>query len=256
MKFLDAVRLNLAKKLPKELVDKLIEHYLEIKNNFILLKHENTELNASKFSETVFRIIEYALKGSFTPLNQQIHKFADKCHQFEMAPSMGKDDSLRIHIPRTLILIVDIRNKRGVGHVSGIHNPNLADSIFVTKCSDWILAELLRLFNKLSIDEAQKLVDQLVTIDLPIIAKIEGTKRVLRTDFKYADQVLILLYEEYPVWVDDTKLFEWVEYSNPSAFRRDILKQMHSKRYIEYKNGKCLILPPGKKIVEELIIKK
>jgi hypothetical protein len=256
MKFLDAVRLNLIKKLPKELADKLIEHYLEIKNNFTLLKHENTEINASKFSEAVFRIIEYALSGNYTPLGQQIHQFTDKCRQFENTPSAGKDDSLRIHIPRTLILILDIRNKRGVGHVSGIHNPNLADSMLVTKCADWVLAELLRLFNNLSLDEAQRIVDQLVSIDLPIVAKIAGIKRVLRTDFKYGEQVLILLYEECPALVLDKDLFKWIEHSNFSAFKRDILKTLHSKRCIEYNNGQCLILPPGKKIVEELLARK
>ena len=255
MKLLTIVKSNLEKKLPKGLVEKLLEHYEHIKNNLNLDKHENTELNASKFSEVVFRIIEYVLDGKYTPLGKQIHKFTDRCRQFEKKPSVGGDDSTRIHIPRTLILIVDIRNKRGVGHVSGIHNPNLSDSLLVTKCCDWILAELLRLFNDLSIDEAQKIVDQLINIDLPLIAKVESIRRVLRTDLTYLQQVLVLLYGEYPLSVKDRTVFEWVEHSNFSAFKRDVLRQLHQKRFIEYRNENCLILSPGKRIVEEKILR-
>lgn len=254
MKLLATIKSNLGKKLPEELVEKLVEHYIHIKNNFILGRHENTELNASKFSEVVFRIIQYALSGSFIPLGKQINRFTEKCRLFEQNPSSGVDDSIRIHIPRTLILIVDIRNKRGVGHISGIHNPNLADSILVTKCCDWILAELLRLFNNLSVNEAQSVVDQLVNVQIPIISQIENIKRVLRTDLTYPQQILVLLYQEYPLSVDDNNLFKWVEHSNFSAFKRDILRQLHSKRLIEYNNGKCLILPPGKKNAEEIIL--
>lgn len=254
MKFLTAVKSNLEKKLPKELVENLINHYVEIKTNFNLAKHENTELNASKFSEAAFRILEHALDGKHTLLSKQIHGFTDKCREFEQRSSTGVDDSIRIHIPRTLILIVDIRNKRGVGHISGIHSPNLADSILVTKCCDWVLAEFLRLFNDLPIDEAQSVVDKLVAIDLPIIAKIGNIKRVLNTDFTYSEQVLILLYEEYPSDVGERTLFGWVEHSNFSSFKRDVLNNLHTKRFIEYTKDKCLILPPGQKFVEDTIL--
>lgn len=252
---LTTVKSGLIKKLPKELVHKLIEHYSEIKNNFTLLRHENTELNGSKFSEIVFRIIEFVVTGKYTPLGKQIRNFTDRCRQFEQKPSTGIDDTIRIHIPRTLVLITDVRNKRGVGHVSGIHNPNLPDSILVTKCCDWILAELVRVFSKLSLDDAQKLVDQLVEIDSPYIAKIGGKRRVLLPQLTYPQQVLLLLYEEYPSCIDDRKLFEWVEHSNFSSFKQNVLKRLHTKRFIEYDNRECLILPPGRKHVENTVLR-
>jgi len=245
MKLLDSVKAGLSKKLPAELVELLIKCYTIIKTNFILYKHENTELNASKLSEAVYRILEFYFDKKYSPIDKHISKLTEKCRQFEQRPSAGEDDSLRIHIPRTIILIVDIRNKRGVGHISGIHDPNLCDSTLVVSCSDWIMAELLRLFGGFKIDEAQRLVDQLIDIKYPLIYQIDDVKRVLEPRMSYTQKVLLLLRGEYPSKLSDRTLFEWVEHSNFSIFKRDVLKQLHKRKQIEYSKTQCLILPPG-----------
>jgi hypothetical protein len=251
---LESIKQSLALHIPKELVDKLAIHYSDINSHFRLNKHENSELNASKFSEIVFRIIEFSLTGKYTPLDKQIQKFSEQCRAFEQAPSAGVDDSLRIHIPRTLILIVDIRNKRGVGHVSGIHNPNLLDSTFVVTSADWIFAELLRIIGKLPIDEAQIIVDQLIQIRSPFVVEIEGATRVLKTSLGYKEQVLIILHSKYPTKINNRKLFTDTEYSRFSDFCSKVLKPLHKKRLIEYDaKGDCHLLPPGISEAERIL---
>jgi hypothetical protein len=253
---IDNIGAKLEAHFPKELVAKLIEHYKEIKTNFRLARHENNELNASKFSETVFRFIEFALTSKFTPFGTQIHQFTKRCRDFENHPAAGIDESIRIHIPRTLILIVDVRNKRGVGHVSNIHNPNLLDATLVTKCGDWIFAEILRLYLQVSLDEAQGLIDKIIRVQSPVVEKIGDTRRVTDTSLKYTQQVLVLLYNEFPISVGGKTLFDWVEHSNYSVFKRDVLKPLHKKRFIEFKDPDCHLLSPGIKTVEEDLIKK
>lgn len=245
---------ELSKHLPQELVEKLIAHYSSIKNNYRLSRHENTELNGSKFSEVVFRILQHTLEGKYIALDKQITSFTIKCRDLEGLPSAGVDDSLRIHIPRTLILIVDIRNKRGVGHVSGIHNPNELDSILVKTNCDWVFAEICRIFLGLSIDETQAVIDNIIQIELPIIEKIDDVRRVLDVDKSYQEQILLLLYSEFPNFVSITNLLTWTEHSNKTVFNK-ILSTLHSNRKIEKRNDECKILTPGIIEVESKLIK-
>jgi len=249
---------NLKKHIEPILVDKLLEHYAVIKRNYRLMKHETAELNGSKFSEVVFRILENKTSkdAKYTPLDHEIKKFADRCRSFEQLPKADAvDDTLRIHIPRTLILLVDVRNKRAIGHISGIHSPNLLDSTLIVHCADWILAELIRLYHGCSTDEAQSIVDQIIQIDIPLVADVGSTKRVLRLDLKFPDQVLALLLNESPKKVSDRVLYDWTEHSNFTVFKRDVLNRLHKARKIEYSKNKCQILPPGIHDIENKIKK-
>ena len=250
---LSPVKSNLKKHIDARLVEKLLEHYCKIKEKYRLWQHESTELNAGKFSEVVVRILEYVTSSphKYTPLDRHIQNFFTKCSSFTQLPKLVFDESTRIHIPRTLILIHDIRNKRSVGHVSGIHSPNLMDSTFVVKSADWIMGELIRLYHGCSTDEAQRLVDRLIQIDLPLVADLGDVKRVLDPKMSYAVQVLVLLYQSQPNKVREADLIKWTEHSNATVFRRDVLRRLHRNREIEYANDGCLILPPGITRIEQ-----
>jgi len=76
-------------------------------------------------------------------------------------------DGIRIHIPRALRTVYDIRNKRDAAHLADGIDPNLQDATFVIGTLDWILAEFVRLFHGVSADEAQKIVTDLVRKRVP-----------------------------------------------------------------------------------------
>lgn len=256
MNTLEEISNNLKKHIEPALVDKLLEHYSKIKKNYRVNVHESAELNGSKFSEVVFRILENKKNpsGKFTPLDKEIKGFGDRCKEFEQLPRAEfPDDTIRIHIPRLITTLVDIRNKRAVGHISGIHSPNLMDSTLVVHCADWILAELIRLYHGCTTDEAQRIVEKIIEIDIPLIANLGDVQRVLDPKIKYPDQVLLFLMRSYPKKITDQNLYEWTEHSNQTLFRRDVLKRLHQTRKIEYKNGECLILPPGYKYIQDKI---
>ena len=66
-------------------------------------------------------------------------------------------DAIRLHIPRTLRLVYDIRNKRDVAHLGPDIDPNLQDSTLVVSALDWVLAEFIRLYHAgMTPDNAQK----------------------------------------------------------------------------------------------------
>lgn len=69
---LEKVRQGLEKSLPEILVSELLESYTEVKNNFYLGKYRPNEVEGGRFSEAVFRVLEYRVKGKYTPLGKQL----------------------------------------------------------------------------------------------------------------------------------------------------------------------------------------
>ena len=73
------------------------------------------------------------------------------------------NDSIRLHIPRTLRLIYDIRNKRNAAHLADGIDPNVQDATLVIRNMEWALAELVRLYHHVPADEAQQIIAELVS---------------------------------------------------------------------------------------------
>lgn len=249
---LDKIAKDFKTKLPIILVDSLLDSYKEIKENFFLERHEPAELNGGKFVEACYRIIEQETRGSFTPIGTHTPDMIGKLRAFEQLPSTMALESYRIHIPRALATIYNIRNKRGVGHLGGDVNPNFADSSFIVTCVDWILAELLRVHYTCSLDEAQKIVDSIIIRPSFLVHKIDDIRRVLNPKLKNRDQVLVLLASEFPNAIQDNQLFDWIEPKSKPTFINSVIKKLHSERLIEYRfDKKCIILPPGLKYVDK-----
>lgn len=249
---LQKVRTDLQSRLPLELVDALLSSYEELKQNFYLGKHEPSELNAGKFVEACFRILQYETNaGNYTPVGAQIRNLIGKLRDFEQIPTASAIDSFRIHIPRTLVATYNIRNKRGVGHLGGDVNPNRADASLLVACAGWVMAELFRIYYQCSLEEAQVVVDALVQRRLALVHELEDTKRVLLPRLSYKDQTLLLLASQSPDRVSETDLLDWIEPKDKSSYRRRILRTLHSERMIEYEEPNwCRILPTGLRYIE------
>ncbi|SFQ56364.1 hypothetical protein [Parafilimonas terrae] len=248
---LNKIAADLKTDLPAELVDFLFAAYREIKENYLLERHEPSELNGGKLVEACFRILEYKTKGSYTPIGTQTNDMIGKLRAFEQLPATSTIESYRIHIPRTLASIYNIRNKRGVGHLSADVSPNFVDSTLINCTSDWVIAELLRIFYSCTLHEAQKLVNALAIRPSFLVHEIDEIKRVLNPSLKQKEQVLVLLASSYPKKVSESDLIKWIEPKSKATFVNSVLKKLHAERLIEYQTDKnCLILPPGLKYVD------
>lgn len=245
---IDDLRRDLASSIPVELVDGLLDAYRAIKENYYLGRYEPAELNGGKFCEAIYRVLQHHTTKTYTPLGASIKPFDSNCRSFER--QTGYPDTIRFHIPRLAIAIYDIRNKRGVGHLGGDVNPNIADSTIVATAADWIIADLIRLHYTCPLDEAQKWVDGLVQRKMLLVYEVGGRKRVLNPVLSYSIRVLVLLAAEFPNAVDATTLFGWTEHSNSSVFRKDVLQKLHRAKLIEFDGVRCTALPPGIKYVE------
>ena len=156
----------------------------------MLGKWKPSELDAGHFVEAVRRVIELRLTGSFTPIGKGLSAFNDKT--LKAYESASGDQSYRVLLPRVLKSIYNIRNKRGVGHLSGF-SPNEMDATLILYSAKWVLAELVRLESGLSIDETQSLVEEIVERRMELVWRDGEIVRVMDPSMKATDQAMVLL---------------------------------------------------------------
>ncbi|MGZ4185368.1 MAG: hypothetical protein ACXVFA_08605 [Solirubrobacteraceae bacterium] len=174
------------------------------------------------------------------------------CQQLEQSQNVQR--SVRIQIPRMLIALYEVRNNRNVGHVGGDVDPNHMDAVCVLQMSKWIVAELIRILHHRSVDEAAELVEALVERETPLVWKVSGKMRVLDPKVSMKDKTLLLLHATTGS-VAERDLVTWVEHSNPSVYRRDVLRPSHKAKLIEYDaDGRTVqISPLGIEYIERLL---
>lgn len=245
--------------IPSGLRDPLFQSYREIAANYTEHRWEPSELNGGKFCEVTYCIVIGSLEGNFSAKPSKPSDMLRACRDIEKRPADAArvgDRSLRILIPRTLPMLYEIRNNRGVGHVGGDVNPNFLDATAVFGMASWILAELIRIFHGISTNDAQEAVDLLAERKYPLIWHVEDIRRVLDPTMSKRDQTLLLLHGKIS-WALCQDLCKWVEYSSISMFRRRILKPLHDERLIEYDKNKdrARISPTGVRDVESRILK-
>lgn len=256
--------LNLALgNIDKRFREKVITLYLELKHRINKSVHNNeydaAGLSSGKFCETIFRFLEFELRaGAYTPFNKHINNMTAELAKFELIPKAIGNESLRVIIPRALSLIYTLRNKRGIGHVGGDVEANEIDLTTIVKNADWIIIELIRIYHKLSLEEAQSLVNSINSKSIPDVWEINGKKRILKRGLEYKEKVLLLTYTDIDNGVALEDMFSWTEHSNLSMFKSSVLMPLHKVGLIEFDRELNYIhlSPIGIKEVEEKILSK
>jgi hypothetical protein len=247
---------NLFPGLPASLRSELFDTFNKIITNYARGKWEPSELNGGKFCEVVYSIISGHINGNFPQRASKPNNMVDACRALEQAGS-SFPRSLRIQIPRMLIALYEIRNNRGVGHAGSDVDPNKMDAVATVYNSKWILAEMIRVFHGIDIDQAQNVVDSLVERDVPIVWMSSTTKRILQTDLTMKEQMLVLLYSGSDA-ASEKDLINWIEPRNVTDFRNKVIKPSHKARLVEYDpvSKMVSISPKGEKLVEENILSR
>lgn len=237
--------------LPDSLRRELLARYNDVVKNFRAGRWEPSELNGGKFSEVVYSILRGHVDGKFPSKAKKPPYFDKACAAFVDADAKTFPRSVRLHIPRVLTALYEVRSNRGVGHVGGDVDPNHMDAVWVVAAAKWVMAELVRIFHDVDVTTATEIVDALTDRTVPTVWEVAGTRRVLRTDLSMRDKMLLLLYGVTRP-VTEKELVAWTEHSNASVFRRDVIKPAHKKKLIEYDQKTMLIhlSPLGAREVE------
>lgn len=236
----------------------IIEKYIDLRAALAEGNFDAAGLRVGKFAEAVLRFLQQELTAQHTPFNKRIKNFADECRKLEQLPQTAGHETLRVVMPRALLIAYTLRNKRGIGHVGGDVEANEIDAATCVRLADWCLCELIRVFHTLSLEEAQAILDAISVRQLPGVWSIAGKRRVLDTSLDYKSQVLLLLHAEREPGTLIEDLFEWVEYSRMNNFRSKVLRRLHEDRLIEWdqESGTATISPTGVKRVEEELLPK
>ncbi|MBL0767829.1 hypothetical protein JI743_03320 [Sphingopyxis sp. DHUNG17] len=226
--------------------NKLVRHYREG-------RWEPAELNGGKLCEIVYSILRGHVDNRFPSRPSKPRNMVDACRAFENETAFPR--SVRFQIPKMLISLYEVRNNRNVGHVGADVDPNHMDATVVLSITQWIMAELVRLFHTVSTEEATEIVNSLVDRTFPLLWKVGDKVRILDPNMSAKDKCLALIYGS--IGPQNVRfIVDSIEYSNITQFKIKVLKPMHKSKLIEYdrKNESVSISPLGTAYVEKNIL--
>src|SRR5229473_3882365 len=116
--------------IPAGLREPLIGTYQTILKNYRERRWEPSALNGGKLCEVAYSIIKGHVDGSYSAKPSKPKNMVAACQDFEKADKSRFSRSVRILIPRLLIVLYEIRNNRSIGHTGGDVDPNEMDARF------------------------------------------------------------------------------------------------------------------------------
>lgn len=243
------IHAGLAAGLDPKLVGELLDAYEEAKSNYYLGGLRLSAVEGGRFCEAAFRLLQQRAFGKFDPLGKQLK--ADKVTQsLATLPGGSQPDSVRLHIPRALRVVYDVRNNRDAAHLADGIDPNLQDATLVVGVLDWVLAEFVRLHHDVTADAAQRMVEDLVTRRAPVIEDFDGFLKVLRADLKVSSRCLVLLYQRGKQGATYEELFSWVKPAMRRNLRRTLDTLDDDKSWVHGVGDRYVITGSGQKEVE------
>lgn len=246
---LQTVRQGLVASLDARLADELLAAYQEAKRNFYLGGLRLSAVEGGRFCEAAFRLLQQRTTGKFDALGKQVDSDA-LIKLLANIPAALQPESVRLHIPRALRVVYDIRNKRDNAHLADGIDPNLQDASLVVAVLDWVLAEFVRLYHSVTPNEARNMVENIVTRIAPAVEDFDGFLKVLRIDLGASDFMLLLLYQRGPQGATFADLESWARPKMRTNLRRTLTSLEHEKSYVHGKNDTFRITRSGQQYVE------
>jgi hypothetical protein len=246
---LDQISKSLKAHFDPALVDELLAAHQEAKHNFYLGGLRLGAVEGGRFCEAAFRMLQQATTKKFTPLGKQIDANAITVQLMNL-PSANYPDAVRLHIPRALRVVYDVRNSRDAAHLADGIDPNLQDASLVIGNVDWVLAEFVRLYHGVKANEAQRIIDGLVVRKVPVVQDFNGFRKVLNPKFRVTEFLLVLLYECGTAGATFQELEGWVRPTMRANLRRTLNKMVHEQDFLHDDGTRFLITRLGMQTVE------
>lgn len=247
----DVIEAQLASVLDEVLVRELLEAHSEAKRNYYLGGLRLSAVEGGRFCEAAFRILQYLTQNkSFTPLSKSLPNTDKLILDLSNLDGTRFSDSIRLHIPRSLRLVYDIRNKRDAAHLSDGIDPNLQDATLVVGVIDWILAEFIRLYHNVSANEASHLVNAIVKRSAPIVQDFDGYLKVLNPTLGASDHCVVLLYQCGEIGATFQELEMWARAPMRANLRRTLDALSNKRAFVHHDGSRYFITRLGEQYVE------
>jgi hypothetical protein len=247
---LNQIEASFKKVFDPKLVDELLAAYQEAKHNYYVGGLRLSAVEGGRFCEAAFRMLEQQTSAKFTDLNRPLDSEAI-IKRLENISSNAAPDAVRIHIPRSLRVVYDIRNKRDAAHLADGIDPNLQDATLVISILDWVLAEFLRLHHSVSPTQAQEIIAGLVVRKAPAVEDFDGFLKILKPELKVSGYILLLLYERRLNGATFKEIEAWVHPSMRRNLQRALDQQVHDKAHIHFSGERYFLTKLGAAEVEK-----
>lgn len=243
------IRKGLVAALDPVLVDELLDAYHEAKSNYYLGGLRLSAVEGGRFCEAGFRLLQQQGFGKFDPIGRQL-KVDKLIQELGNLPRNSHPDSIRLHIPRALRVVYDVRSNRDAAHLADGIDPNLQDATLVVGVLDWILSEFVRLHHQVKPDEAQRMVEDLVTRHAPVVQDFDGFLKVLRSDLEASPFCLVLLYQRGGEGATYDEMYDWAKPGMRGNLRRTLDRLVDDKAWVHRAGERYVITGSGQGEVE------
>ena len=217
----EAIETGLTNAFDRVLVAELLDAYEQAKSNFYLGGLRLSAVEGGRFCEVAYRVLQQRAFGRFEPIGRKLN-IESVINALSNLTTGSHPDSVRVHIPRALRVVYDIRNNRDAAHLGDGIDPNLQDASLVVGILDWVLAEFVRIEHSVDPNTAQSMVEDLVTREAPVIQDFDGFLKVLRRGLGASPICLVLLYQRGRHGATLDELKAWVH----PTMRKNLLRTL------------------------------
>ena len=226
--------------IPQDLEQALIAEYKKVIVRYKSGDFEHHETSVGKFCEVVLRILEYNLRGTFTPIDDRISDTGKIIN--EVINSESIDESARKRLAPLIKILLGFRNERDAAHVGGVDLESI-DTNFTFYATRWIYAELVRIYGDMEVKEMQKEVDTAAEIAFPDLLKVGNKTVIVNPNLTSEKEVLLSLRDGEKFFEE---LFEMNKEQNKARFKRK-LSDMEKQKLIYLKESQRYhLLPAGR----------
>lgn len=144
---------------PQEIVEHLLRAYEAMENSFRRGHWQNCTHEAEPFIDAARRLLDHQLLESYVPVATSLGPFTQT--ELSRYEAVAGQEEYRVLLPRVLYAMHALRHQHGHGRAAAI-DPGRLDATFLWHAAQWVLAELVRLSDASTPDEARTLIAQLL----------------------------------------------------------------------------------------------
>lgn len=188
----DRIERALSSTLAPILAREIVSDFMKVRQDFATRTLERA--SPGKFVETFVQCLQHIATGAFDA-KPDVDRYLDKVVENQTTLPEG----LRVCAARAARTMYTLRNKRNIAHKNEV-DPNVPDLALLERTASWIMTELVRSAQGVSMEEAATLVEFLQVPVSALVEEISGV-HLVHADVSLRGEILILLHHHYPEFV-------------------------------------------------------
>lgn len=236
----------LAGLVPKDLAADLVDQFLEIRHE--VLSRSLGRTSAGKFVETLAQALQHIESGRHDTKPEVDKYFAGLDSRSSTLP-----EALRIPAARIARAMYTMRNKRNIAH-KGEVDPNIFDLRFLHQGAQWLLSELLRQAQGLTMEQAGRLIDIVQRPAGGLVEDFDG-KRLVIAKLPAWEEILVLLHSNHPKPMAKAEIQASMDRVAPDTIRKALTEVWQARMVERNPSGEYRLTGLGHEAVRAVLLR-